>query len=366
MTSPTASDHPRDHPSDHPGDPVGPGQALPVEEGPWFEDLSVGDVFAQAPPLTLSEGLAAAHQGIVGDRLRLPLDAALSRRVTGTDAVVASPGLVWDVAIGHSTTVSHRVVANLFYRGLAFQRAPRIGDTLSTTTEVVALRQNRGRPGRRPTGLAALRIRTVDQEGRAVLDFWRCPMLPLRDPEAVTGHADDIDAVGRTGASRDDREVARQVVGGWDLGAFRETLSGVRHRPLRSGDAFEVGGGDVVSSATELARLTLNTAAVHHDATAGGGSRLVYGGHTIGLALHQVVRALPQLVTVLSWDSCDHTGPVREGDTLHSTVHVGEAENLPEGGSLVRLRVLVRARSEGDPGGDLRDVLDWRFTAVAA
>src|ERR1700739_3822489 len=39
--------------------------------GPYFDDLSVGDVFDWAPATTLSSGLAAAHQAIVGDRLRV-------------------------------------------------------------------------------------------------------------------------------------------------------------------------------------------------------------------------------------------------------------------------------------------------------
>ena len=60
----------------------------------------------------------------------------------------------------------------------------------------MALRQNRPREGRAPTGLAALRISTTDQQQRPVLDFWRCAMLPLRDPSAQTGHADDLDEVG--------------------------------------------------------------------------------------------------------------------------------------------------------------------------
>ena len=82
---------------------------------------------------------------------------------------------------------------------------------------------------------------------------------------------------------------------------------------------------DVVSSAPELARLTLNIAATHHDSRVGG-QRLVYGGHTIGLALAQATRLLPNLVTVLGWESCDHTGPVHEGDTLYSELHVESAE----------------------------------------
>jgi acyl dehydratase len=113
----------------------------------------------------------------------------------------------------------------------------------------------------------------------------------------------------------------------------------------------------VVSSAPELARLTLNIAATHHDSRVGG-QRLVYGGHTIGLALAQASRLLPNLVTVLGWESCDHTGPVHEGDTLYSELHVETAEPTEHGGVL-GLRSLVYAVGEPD-----RPVLDWRFDAL--
>ena len=110
-------------------------------------------------------------------------------------------------------------------------------------------------------------------------------------------------------------------------------------------------GGDVVSSAPELARLTLNVAMAHHDAQAAGGRRLVYGGHTIGLALAQAARSLPSLVTVAAWHGCDHLAPVHEGDTLRSTISVEQVDPLPGGGGLVHLRSLVTAEAPGpDPG----------------
>jgi hypothetical protein len=96
--------------------------------------------------------------------------------------------------------VTQHVKANLFYRGLAFRRVPRLGDTLRTSTRVVALRQNQPREGRAPTGLAVLRITTVDQQRRPVLDFWRCAMLPLRDQAGRTGRADDFDSAGQSPA----------------------------------------------------------------------------------------------------------------------------------------------------------------------
>jgi acyl dehydratase len=330
--------------------------AIPAGQGPFFDDLSVGEEFAGAPAMTLTEGLAAAHQAIVGGRLALALDHDLCRQVTG-GGPLASPALVWDVAIGQSTVVTRQVRANLFYRGLAFRRAPVLGDTLRTRTQVVGLRQNRPRPGRAPTGLAALRITTTDQDDRPVLDFWRCAMLPLRSQDRDTGHADDLDRIGQDAPPPD----FQGLIEGWRLDRFARQVADPRPAELRPGQRFSVASGDVVSSAPELARLTLNVAAVHHDAAAAGGQRLVYGGHTIGLALAQAVRVLPSLVTVAGWHGCEHLGPVHEGDTLHSVIDVERVDLLGDAGRLVHLRSLVRA--DGEAG---REVLDWRYVAVVA
>lgn len=323
-----------------------------IPGGPYFEDLEVGQVFDTAPSMTLTTGVAAVHQSILGDRLRLPLDAQLAYIVTGATAALAHPGLVCDVAIGQSTLVTQRVKANLFYRGLRFHRFPMIGDSLFTRTEVVGLKQNSAKPGRAATGLAALRMTTVDQVGRLVLDFYRCAMLPLRDGAADTGRADDLSAIGA------DPAPAHDPTAGWDAIAFRERVPGAGFDEGIAGSVLH-STADVVSSAPELARLTLNIAATHHDWRVGQ-QRLVYGGHTIGLALAQVTRVLPDLVTVLGWESCDHTGPVHEGDTLYSDLHIDEALPLPDGrGGVLKLRSLVYA--VGEPA---RQVLDWRFTAL--
>jgi acyl dehydratase len=239
-----------------------------------------------------------------------------------------------------------------------FRRAPCIGDTLFTTTEVVAMRQNRPRPGRAGSGLAVLRVRTTDQESRAVLDFWRCAMLPLRDAQAATGREDNLDAI----PTELDAHGMQALTAGWRLDAFRAAVRGAHFSDLSAGTVWEIAGGDVVSSAPELARLTLNIAMAHHDAASSAAGRLVYGGHTIGLAAAQVARALPNLVTIVAWHGCDHLNPVREGDTLRSTLELERCEPLAAGGGLVHLRARVRADREQGP----QDVLDWRLVGVMA
>ena len=326
-----------------------------ISGGPFFDDLYVGQVFDSAPSLTLTTGTAAVHQSILGDRMRLPLDAALTHAVTGASAALAHPAMVADVAIGQSTLATQRVKANLFYRGLTYFRFPIIGDTLFTRAEVVGLKQNSAKPGRARTGLAALRMTTIDQADRLVLDFYRCAMLPLSPDAPEAGPADDLSTIGS------DLAAGVDPTADWDAETFRRRVPGPHFDADVAGAAM-TSTGDVVSSAPELARLSLNIAAVHHDSRVNG-RRLVYGGHTIGLALAQATRLMPNLVTVLGWESCDHTGPVQEDDTLYSELHVEAVHPLPDGrGGVLALRSLVYAVvSPGEPD---RQVLDWRFRAL--
>jgi acyl dehydratase len=322
--------------------------------GPFFDSLSLGDTFDQAPSVTLTDGLAAAHQAIVGGRQRLALDRGLAMKVAG--APLAAAPLVWDVSIGQSTLVTQRAIANLFYRGLRFLRFPAIGDTLTTRTEIVGLRPAEPKPGRPPRGLVVMHIRTSDQEQRPVLDYYRCALLPARI--AVDGPAFGDMAPGGDPVSVADFATA---AGGWDLARYRAIVPGPHFAGLREGDQQTM-PGDLVSSAPEMARLTLNLAAVHHDAAASAdGRRLVYGGHTVGLAASQASRAFPAIVAILGWHSCDHLGPVREGDTLRTTLQIERLEPLSEGG-VAHIAATVTADRPEKPA----KVLDWRFVALFA
>ena len=332
-------------------------ESLQAPVGPFFEELEVGLIEGSAPAVTLTEGLAAVHQAIVGDRLALALDARLAREVLDSATPLAHPALVWDVAIGQSTALTARAIANLFYRGLVLKRAPVIGESLSTTTEVVALRETTPRPPRASRGLVVLRVRTSDQEGRPVLDFWRCAMLPLRDPAGGTGRDDSFEQI----RPELEPDALRSATSSWRLDAIG--AGGERLARLAPGSRWTAHAGDVVSSAPELARLTLNVAAVHHDRhRLPDGRRLVYGGHTIGLAAAQATRALPEIVTIVGWHSCEHLAPVHEGDTLRSELELERLEALSNGGALAHLRSRVSAVGDGEPA----EVLDWRFVAVVA
>jgi acyl dehydratase len=173
----------------------------------------------------------------------------------------------------------------------------------------------------------------------------------MRPDGRPPGHSDDLNAIS---AELDQEALAASIVD-LDLAAYRELVPGAAPEV---GSRYVTDTGDTVSSAPELVRLSLNIAAAHSDPAAGRrGRRLVYGGHTIGIACAHATRALPDVVTIVAWRSCDHLAPVFEGDVLRSMITV-ESVASP----LVDLRVETSAERADGAGTDA--VLDWRLVAV--
>ncbi len=312
----------------------------------------MGEQLEPAPSITIGPGEAAVYQAICGDPLAMSLSRPLAEAVTGRPGAVVNPALVLLVAIGQSTVATRKVVANLFYRGVRQLRTVRVGETLTTTVTVRGLREASTRPDRPPRGLVLLGIRTVDGQNRRVLDFERCALVHRRSA-APTGHQDDL---GNTGEELDMAPFAEAAPTGWDLSPLgppqQWPVGETRQDPLR----------DPVTGATALVRLTQNLAPPHRDASLGQkGSRLVYGGHTVGLAQAALVRLLPTMATVVGWHLCDHTGPVFEDDVVDVAATLDTVHPVTNG-RLLAFTVIVHAERDGNLPVP---VLNWRPVVLA-
>jgi 2-methylfumaryl-CoA hydratase len=328
---------------------------------PYFEDFKCGQEF-DAPAVTLTSGHAAIHQAVTGDRLRLTLDHHASRIVTGTNTPLAHPLLVTNIAIGQSTWASQQAKANLFYRGLISLRQAHIGETLYTKTKVVGLRQNLAQAGRSATGLVVLEVITRNQDAEELLRFWRCPMVPCRDPESTTGSRDNLDKIG---THEIESSMTSVLPAGWQISGVAARWSGRKAADLQPGMHLRIEPRDTVTGAPELVRMTLNMAMMHIDAEASYiDKRLVYGGHTLGIAFAQVTRALPNLLTILGWESVEHRGPVAEGDRIRSDLTVLDIKQSAVG---AMLKLLVRSYATRNSGCDgEQGVLDWMLWVLCA
>lgn len=315
---------------------------------PFAEDLTPGVTLPLSPDVTIDEGLAAQYAAITGDGLRPALSSALSATVTGRPERLANPALVLSVSIGQSTVATRRVIANLQYRNVAFLRQVHLGETIRTT--VTPLAADWTRSGReRAKVLLGMRLATP--AGEVIADYERLALLPVREPDRLvaTEIPEALPAEPLAG-------FARLIPGAW---SSPSALEGEPSPGLEWADPL----ADTVSSARELVRLTHNLAATHRDGRiAANGQRLVYGGHTIGLAQASLARTMPDLVTVLAWRSCDHVGPVFEEDLLTFHTRVDAVERA---GEFLIADLTVRARAHRG-GADPIDVLDFKPVVLIA
>ena len=317
-------------------------------DGPYYEELRVGQEMPRQPSVVIDDGMAALYQSMVGERLPMVMDPAVCEAVTGRPGRLASPALVMHLSIGHSTTLTRRAIANLFYRDVRLLKPVFVGQSVATTVTVAALADSRARPGRPHRGKVLVDIVTT-ADGEPAVTYQRAPLLPQRG-DAQPDHDDDLG----TPSPLDLASYAELVPAHWD---FSPLGAGAEWQP---GTTLADPARDVVDNALALVRLTNNLAMVHRDAAESPyPQRLLYGGHVVGLAQASLSRVLPGMATVVGWHGCDHTGPAFEGDQVsfrHTLLDKAPAAS----GRLFAVQVEGFAHRQGEPD----QILDW--TAIAA
>ena len=328
-------------------------------DGPFYDQLVVGQELPRQPSVTIDEGTAALYQSLVGERLAMVLDTDVSRAVSASDRRLVSPGLVMQLSVGQSTTVSRRAIANLFYRDVRLLRPVMIGDSIETKVTVAGLADGSPRPGGARHGKVLVDVVTCANGAEAVT-YQRCPMLPQLDDEAVPGHNDNLG----TTPDLDLGSYAELVPPEWDFAALGPPSD------WSVGETIIDPTRDVIDGATSLVRLTHNLAMIHRDAEQSPyPQRLVYGGHVVGLAQASLSRVLPGMATVVGWHHCDHTGPAFEGDLLSFRHTLLDATPASDGRALaVQVEGFAhRPDTDGLPetGSEGVKVLDWTLIAAA-
>jgi acyl dehydratase len=314
--------------------------------GPMYEDFSVGATLPPLPSITLTEAGNAIYRAVTGDQHLMVADATKYRAASGGNGMLANPGLVLQYSIGQTTMATRQAIANLYYRSVRVLRPVEVGQTLSTVTTVLGLKDSAPK-GDQFRGKVWLGITTSSEDG-PVVEYERCALVRGRGP-GQPGHADDIPGPSDPSPLAD----LIGLVPSWDL-------SGLPTTDWPAGDARVDPLRDHVDLAAPLARLTFNQAAVHRDITlTANGRRLVYGGHVQGLAQGSLTRMLPGLATIVAWDGCDHVGPAFEGDLIefrHTPLEQIEAGS----GRLTRFEVIGTKIADGVDGVvDPVDILRW-------
>ncbi|SDL25834.1 L-erythro-3-methylmalyl-CoA dehydratase [Nocardioides sp. YR527] len=338
--------------------------------GNFFEDFSVGQVIEHATPRTVTEGDRAAYGSLYPTRFAVPSSAAFAASV-GLGVHPVEELIGFHIAFGKTVPdVSLNAVANLGYAECRFHQPVVPGDTLSTTSEVIGLKQN----SNGKSGVVYVRSTATNQRGEVAIDWARWVMVHKRDQEGAAPET----VIPELAKAVDAKNLI--VPQGLDFSSYDFTAAGEPHRlaDYEVGEKIDhVDGVTLTASEHQQAtRLWQNTAKVHFNVEARpDGRNLVYGGHIISLARALSFNGLANAQLIAAINAGAHTSPAFAGDTVYAWSEVlDRVETDAPGVGALRLRlVATKGRDEsmtlrGEDGkyapGVLLDLDYWALIPV--
>ncbi len=315
-----------------------------TNSGNFFEDFRVGQVLTHATPRTVTEGDRALYTALYPTRFALPSSDVFAQDC-GLPESPLEELIGFHVVFGKTVPdISLNAVANLGYAEGRFHQPVYAGDTLSSTSEVIGLKQNSN--GR--TGVVYVRTTGRNQTGETVLDFVRWVMVNKRNPDAEAPETVLPDLSKAVDAA--DLPVPQ----GLRFDGYDADLAGSQHL----WDDYEVGekidhvDGVTLEEAEHMmaTRLWQNTAKVHFSTMARPDGRLIYGGHIISLARALSFNGLGNAQWIAAINGGSHTAPCFAGDTVHcwSEVLDKAATDTSRIGALRLRLVAVKNRTAAD------------------
>ena len=155
------------------------------EQGRFFEDFKVGEVYRHAMGRTLSETDNTWFTLLTMNTHPMHFDAEYAKASEFGKCIVCSP-LTVALMVGMSVTdVSQKAIANLGWTDIKLTHPVFPGDTLYAESEVLAKRESKSRPD---AGIVSVRSTGKNQDGVVVCTFDRT-MLVQRHGHALEDKA---------------------------------------------------------------------------------------------------------------------------------------------------------------------------------
>ena len=233
--------------------------------------------------------------------------------------------------------ISLNAVANLGYAECRFHQPVLPGDTLSTRSEVIGLKQN----SNGKSGVVYVRSTATNQRGKVAIDWCRWVMVHKRDADAPAPET-VLPELAKAVAAED-----LVIPAGLDFSAYDFGAAGETHRfdDYAVGERIDHVDGVTLTDAEHMmaTRLWQNTAKVHFNTEARpDGNRLVYGGHVISLARALSFNGLANAQLIAAINAGSHVAPAFAGDTVYAWSEVlDKAETAAPGVGAVRLRLVA-------------------------
>ena len=313
-------------------------------QGNFFEDFRLGQTIRHPTPRTITDGDVTLYTALYGSRFAVHSSRAFAAAI-GLPAAPVDDWLLFHVVFGKTVPdISLNAVANLGYADGRFGEPVYPGDTISTVSDVIGLRES----AKRDSGVVYVRSVGSNQRGETVLSYMRWVLVPKRDPAnpapttVVPTFPDAVPA---------DR---LHVAPGLDLSGYDTVLAGSADLwdDFAVGERIDHADGVTVEEAEHMlaARLYQNTARAHFNEQAMRdgrfGRRLIYGGHIISMARALSFNGLANAFRVAALNGGRHVTPAFAGDTIYAWSEILEKHALPQRDDLGALRIRTVATKD--------------------
>ena len=298
-----------------------------INAGRFFEDFVFNEVIQHATPRTITAGDCSLYIALYGSRNSLhcsePFAQSLGYKTAPVDDLLA-----FHIAFGKTVPdISVNAVANLGYADVRFMQPVFVGDTLSTSSQVIGLKQN----SNGKSGVAWVRSTSVNQRGEPVLSWVRWVMV----------HKSNMDAPAPATTVPDlPSFVALEnlcIPSYFSVKKFDAAATGGHYfwEDYQAGERINHAAGMTINPAdhTLATRLYQNNARLHFDdfamKSSPFGQRLVYGGVAISICRSLSFEGLENAISILAINAGTHANPSFAGDTIYCATEVIEAWELP-------------------------------------
>lgn len=310
--------------------------------GRFFEDFVVGDTIVHATPRTVTSGDVSLYTALYGSRFAVQSSDAFAQAI-GYDRAPVDDMLVFHIVFGKTVPdISLNAVANLGYAECRFKTPVFVGDTLSTISDVIGVKEN----SNGKTGVVYVRSTGRNQSGDVVLEYVRWVMVRKRDETSPAPAAIVPSLAAKVDPDGLGQACPAILHEGWDC-----DLSGSPHRfsDYEAGEHIDHVDGMTVEEAEHMiaTRLFQNTAKVHFNQFTEGsgrfGRRIIYGGHVISLARALSFNGLGNAFHLMAINGGRHVAPLFAGGTVFAWSKIEETAEIPGRTDIGALRIVTYA-----------------------
>ena len=316
--------------------------------GNFFEDFSMGQKISHATPRTITLGDCSLYTALYGSRYALHSSNEFAKQLSLKESPV-DDFLLFNIAFGKTVPdISLNAIANLGYAECKFLKPAYPGDTITSHSEVIGLKEN----SNGDNGVVYVHSTGLNQKNEVVIDYKRWVMVRKKN-KSLPKIETVIPKLNTEVTKEEVIEISKGYQFALDNYDFTAAGSDLVFEDYKVDEKINHIDGITVEEAEHMmaTKLYQNNAKVHfnHFVEKGGrfGKRIVYGGHVISLTRSISFNGLSNAFKIIAINGGTHASPCFAGKTVFAWSKIIEKVDVSD--TLGALRIRTNGLGDAQP-----------------